>query len=119
MSVDEFHSPVACEAFVRKIGEPLELIVRQLPLGVFDACTGHPAEPKGCIPGDGGVVISHHRRHVPRSQLVDAVSRPGIVADHVAGTEEVVDRRHVLEDGLQCDPVAVDVRDESDLHART
>jgi hypothetical protein len=50
------------------------------------------------------------------ADAVDALGRPRVVADHVAGTDDSVDGGHVVEDRFERREVRVHVRDEPHLH---
>lgn len=105
-------------ALCREVGQPLVVIRREALFGVVDTCAGHAVESKRRVGGDSGVVVPHYCRDLPFAQRVDTVCRPRVVSHHVARTQQPVDSGHILENGLEGDPVAVDVRNESHLHAR-
>ena len=58
--------------------------------------------------GDRPVAVAHHRRNRTLTDGIDTRGWPGVVAADVAGPYQRIDRRHVSEDGSECDlgPVA-------------
>ena len=86
---------------VREVREPRQRLVVEVVASVLDAGLRHLVEPERGARGDGAVVVPHHGRHRPLPDRGHALRRPGVVADHVARVAQRVDRREVLEHGLE------------------
>ena len=115
--MDDPYPVVTDQPVVRQGGEPGELVFRELFACVFHTRAGCAVEPEGGRARRRAVVVAHHRRNRFLADEVDTVGVPGVVADHVPGTDDPVDRRHIVDDSVECDLVPVEIRDDADVHA--
>lgn len=82
--------------------KPLALCIRERLLGVFKAGVRHLVESVlvGCF--DGSVVVALHGGCGDVLDSRDALAGHRVVSDDVTSTHDLVNGRHVLQDGLQC-----------------
>jgi len=118
VAVDEFHAIVDDAALGRERSEPLDRVRAELAAGVVDAGLGHAVETGGVAARDRAVVVAQNGGNAALTDRVDALGGPGVVADHVPGTDERVDRGHVREHRFQRGAIGVNVGDDAEAHVR-